>query len=156
MPETGGMTLFRTIATVAATITMGLAAGLFATFSYAVMPGLRRTDDQAFVTAMRRINEAILNGWFALCFGGALVFTAVAAVAQRHGPALGWVVAALALYAVVLVVTFAVNVPLNNQLAAGGDRAAFEARWVRWNIARAAFSTAAFGCLVWAAMLTGV
>lgn len=61
-----------------------------------------------------------------------------------------------------LIVTGAVNVPLNNKLAAGGDgdfaalRAQFESSWVAWNIVRAAISTAAFGCLVWASMLTKV
>lgn len=30
-----------------------------------------------------------------------------------------------------------------------------EARWVRWNLARAVASTAAFGCLAWALVLHG-
>jgi uncharacterized membrane protein len=56
-------------------------------------------------------------------------------------------------------------VPLNNELAAAGDpdhiadlagvRERFEASWVRWNIARAVASTAAFGCLIWALVLHG-
>jgi uncharacterized membrane protein len=48
-----------------------------------VMPGLRRTDDRTFVSAMQRINVAILNGWFMLSFFGALVVMAVAAGAGR-------------------------------------------------------------------------
>ena len=59
---------------VAATITNGLMAGLFAAYSYAVMPGLGRTDDRTFVEAMQQTNAAILNGWFGICFGGALLF----------------------------------------------------------------------------------
>src|SRR6186713_801850 len=103
---------------VAATITNGLMAGLFAAYSYAVMPGLGRTDDRTFVEAMQQTNAAILNGWFGICFGAA-----------------------------VLVITFGVNVPLNDRLAAAGDpatladpaavRAAFEQTWVRWNVVRA-------------------
>ena len=58
----------------AATVTTGLMAGLFAAFSYAVMPGLGRAGDAAFVEGMQKINVAILNGWFGICFGGAVLF----------------------------------------------------------------------------------
>ena len=68
-----------------ATVTTGLMAGLFAAFAYAVMPGLARVDDRSFVAGMRSINQAILNGWFALCFGGALVCTLAAVL--LHLPA---------------------------------------------------------------------
>jgi len=54
---------------------------------------------------------------------------------------------------------------LNNQIQAAGEpdhiadlaavRENFESKWVRWNIARAASSTAAFGCLTWALTLVG-
>jgi uncharacterized membrane protein len=141
-----------------ATMTTGLTAGLFAAFAYAVLPGLARVDDRAFVAGMRSINQAILNGWFALCFGGALV-CALAAVllhlpARLRGP-LPWLIAGLMLYVLVLAVTAAVNVPLNDRLEAGAARladpaelrAAFESVWVRWNVVRAVLNTAAFGCL---------
>jgi uncharacterized membrane protein len=159
---------FRTGALVAAALTSGLAAGLFYAYSYSVMPGLGRADDRTFVMGMQRINEAILNGWFALCFVGALVFTALALA--LHVPSGGrsvlpWIVAALVLYVVVLVVTFAVNVPLNDELNAAGDpdrvadlaavRERFEATWVRWNIVRSVASIASFGCLAWALVLNG-
>jgi uncharacterized membrane protein len=160
--------VFRTGSLIAAALTTGLAAGLFYAYSYSVMPGLGRADDRTFVTAMQRINVAILNGWFALCFAGALVFTALAAA--LHVPAGGrsalpWIVAALVLYVVVLGVTFTVNVPLNNELDAAGDpdqvadlaavRGRFEAAWVRWNIVRTAANVASFGCLLWALVLHG-
>jgi uncharacterized membrane protein len=160
--------LFRSVAVVVATLAMGLMAGLFYAYSYSVMPGLGRTDDRTFVSAMQRINEAILNGWFAVCFVGALVLTALAAVLHLRGDGravLPWIVAALVLYAAVLVITLAISVPLNNELAAAGDpdrgtdlavaRERFEATWVRWNIVRAAVSTAAFACLIWALVLHG-
>ncbi|HEX8859751.1 MAG TPA: anthrone oxygenase family protein [Actinomycetes bacterium] len=149
---------------VAATLTAGLMAGLFAAFWYAVMPGLAKASDLAFVEGMQRINVAILNGWFFLSFAGALLLTALAAVLHLPAPWRGvlvWIVAALVLYVVVLVVTMAVNVPLNDRLAAGGSgapgalRAAFEAPWVRWNLVRTLASTAAFGCLTWALVLAG-
>ncbi len=153
---------------VTATITTGLIAGLFYAYAISVMLGLNRTDDRTFVGAMRSINVAILNGWFLIAFLGAPVLIALAAVLHLRagaGAALFWIVAALVLYTVVLLVTFAVNVPLNDQLeAAGGPgrvmdlatvRERFEARWVRWNVVRAVASTAAFGCLTWALVLFG-
>jgi uncharacterized membrane protein len=146
---------------VAAVVTNGLMAGLFAAYSYAVMPGLGRTGDRTFVEAMQQTNAAILNGWFGICFGGAVVFAALAAVLHRGRPGLGWIVAGLVLYVAVLAVTFAVNVPLNDALAAAGNadpaaaRAGFEGVWVRWNVVRAVLSTGAFGCLTWALVTVG-
>ncbi|MET8046386.1 MULTISPECIES: anthrone oxygenase family protein [unclassified Streptosporangium] len=160
--------LFRGVALVAATITVGLMAGLFYAYTCSVMPGLGQTDDRTFVGAMRRINVAILNGWFAVCFGGALVLTVLAALLHLHRegrPVLPWIVAALVLYVVVLVITMRVNVPLNNALDAAGEpdgvadlaavRERFEAMWVRWNLARTVACVAAFGCLAWALVLYG-
>ena len=155
-------------ALVAATVTAGLMAGLFAAFSYAIMPGLGKAGDLAFVDGMQRINVAILNGWFGICFGGALLFSVLAAVlhagAERRS-VLPWIVAGAVLYLVVLVVTFAVSVPLNDALNAAGDpariadlhavRERFEGAWVRWNVVRTVASTLAFGCLTWALVLHG-
>lgn len=143
----------RTAVLVAATVLNGLSAGLFTTFSYAVMPGLRRADDTTFVQAMRAINVAILNPVFALVFGGAFVVTAVALISGWHGSSRTWVIVGLLLYIGVLVVTFAINVPLNNALTTGTDspatlRAAFESRWVLWNHVRSILSSAAFVALV--------
>ena len=143
---------------VAATITNGLMAGLFAAYSYAVMPGLGRTGDATFVEAMQQTNAAILNGWFGVCFGGSAVFAAAAVLLHLGRPGLPWIVAGLVLYVAVLVITFRINVPLNDRLAAAGTpvttadaaaaRVAFEGAWVRWNVVRAVLSTAAFGSLV--------
>jgi uncharacterized membrane protein len=157
----------RSLVLVAATLAMGLMAGLFFSYAVSVMPGLARAEDRTVVDAMQRINVAILNGWFGLAFGGALLLTAAAAAlfwrADVRRP-LVWIVAALVLYLVVLVVTFAVNVPLNDALEAAGapgriaDLAAvrhrFETRWVPWNVVRAVGSAAAFGCLSWALALS--
>lgn len=145
---------------VAATLTMGLNAGLFYAFSMSVMPGLRRVDDRSFVSAMQQINVAILNGWFAVIFAGPGLLALLGGALQLGGDdrrALPWTGAAVAMYVGMLAVTFAVNVPLNNQLLRAGlperagemaaVRASFEARWVRWNVIRAVASTASFGCL---------
>jgi uncharacterized membrane protein len=143
-----------TAALVAAVITTGLVAGLFAVFAHAVMPGLARAGDRTFVEAVQGINAAILNGWFAVSFGGAPLATVVALPLHLGTPALPWIVAGLVPYAGMLVVTFRVNIPLNDALAAAGRddpataRKGFETTWVRWNAVRAVLSTAAFGCLV--------
>jgi uncharacterized membrane protein len=66
------------------------------------------------------------------------------------------IVCAVLLTGVSYLITSAVNVPLNNAVDAAGAlepsavRARFEARWVRWNIARTLASAGAFGALVWA------
>ena len=160
--------LFRSGALVVATITTGLMAGLYYAYACSVMPGLSRTDERTFVSAMQQINVAIINPWFFISFFGALVFTALAAVLHLRGDGqavLPWIAAAFVLYVATLVITVGFNVALNNELAAAGDpdriadlatvRERFEASWVRWNIARAVASTAAFGCLTWALVLHG-
>ncbi|MEV6837753.1 anthrone oxygenase family protein [Streptomyces sp. NPDC051133] len=144
----------------AATVTTGLMAGLFAAFGYAVMPGLHRGADRTFVEAMQNINRAILNPLFLCCFMGALGLIALATWWAWRGQgrqALPWLLAALVLYTLMFVITAGVNVPLNDRLAAAGGpghladpasaRQAFEATWVRWNTIRAVACVAAFGAL---------
>ena len=66
------MRSFATGSLLLAVLTVGLMAGVYAAFAFAVMPGLARTADRTFVEAMQRINVAILNGWFLVCFLGGL------------------------------------------------------------------------------------
>lgn len=160
--------MFRGAALGAATLAMGLIAGLFYAYACSVMLALRGADDRTFIDVMQRINVAIINGWFLLAFVGALLLTALAAGLHLRSGGSGvllCIVAALILYVVVLVITIGVNVPLNDTLAAVGEpdsitdlagiRERFEATWVGWNVVRALASTAAFGCLTWALMLRG-
>jgi uncharacterized membrane protein len=66
-----------------------------------------------------------------------------------------WALAALVLYAVAVVITVAVNVPLNDALKAAAPtadparvRADFhETRWAVFNVIRVATSSGAFVCL---------
>jgi uncharacterized membrane protein len=144
---------------IVAVVLTGLSAGLFATFSYVVMPGLRRVDDGVFVASMRAINVAILNPVFAVVFGGAAVALAAAVVTSWDADARPWLIAGLALYVVgAFVVTGAVNIPLNDALEAGSSapmqlREAFERRWVAWNHVRSMLTVAAFVCAVVAAIV---
>jgi uncharacterized membrane protein len=166
--EDAMLQLVRGAALVAATMAMGLMAGLFYVFAHAIMPGLGRSDDRTFVGAFQAIDRAITNPWFLVSFLGGLMLTVLAAVLHLGGDGrtvLPWTVAALVLYVVAMVITVRVNIPLNNTIQAAGapDRIAdlaavrdqFEARWVRWNIARGVATTAAFGCLAWALVLYG-
>lgn len=136
-----------------ATLSSGLVAGLFAAFSYAVMPGLRRTDDAAFVSAMRGVNHAILNPVFGVLFAGALVASGVAAFLVRDlSDVRVWVLVGVGLYVLTLVITMAVNVPLNDALRDGSGsaahlRAQFESTWTAWNVVRTVTSCGAFAAL---------
>jgi uncharacterized membrane protein len=142
----------------AATIAMGLMAGVFWIYSNAIMRGLGRTDDRTFVGAFQSIDRAIINPSFMATFFGALVLTgATAALNVSDGDVLPWTVAAFLLYLAVIVITVRVNVPRNDEIKAATDndlaavRQRFdEARWVRWNTVRAVASTAALACLAWA------
>lgn len=150
----------------AATVTMGLNAGLFYAFSMGAMPGLARTGDETFVHAMQQINRAILNPWLALILAGPGVLMVVSAVVQLGAGDRGelpWTIAGFGLYLAMLVITMGINVPLNNQLdraqpATTTDfasvRGRFEASWVRWNIVRTVAATASFGCLAVALVLS--
>ena len=139
---------------VLAVIAAGLIAGLFYGYSVSVMPGLARADAKSYVEGMRGINIAIQNGLFMLSFLGAPLLAAVAGFLNlRSGPALWWIIAAFVCLVAMLVITGAVNIPLNNALDAGRDsydqiRARFEAPWVLWNNVRTITSIVGFGCLV--------
>jgi uncharacterized membrane protein len=161
------METLRAVVLVLATMSVGLMAGVFGLYAHTVMPGLRRTDDRTFVAAFQAMDRAIINPWFMIGgFLGGLVLPAAATILSVGvGPVLPWTIAALGLYLVAFVITFAVNLPLNNGIKAAGDpdradvaavRQRFnEPRWVRWNLVRTVVSTVAFACLAWALVRYG-
>ena len=163
------MELLRTAALLAATMTMGIGAGVYQLYAFAIMPGLRRTDDRTFVGAFQQIDTAIVGPFLLVFFIGALVFTALAGALNfgaDERSTLPWICGALVLQLAVLVITFAINVPLNNEIKAAGDpseiadlaavRERFnEAKWIGWNLFRVVASTVAFGCLAWSLVLHG-
>lgn len=159
-------TFLRLTTLMGAVLTMGMVAGTFVLYAHTIMPGLRKTGDRTFVAAFQQIDRAIINPWFMVtAFGGTLVLAAAAALANRGTPAFGWIAVALGLYLIAVIVTVAVNVPLNDAIKAAGDparidvaqvRAQFgEARWAAWNLLRVATSVPAFGLLSWALVLAG-
>src|SRR3954452_14470734 len=161
------MNLLRPLSLLGATLTMGLITGAFALYAHTIMPGLKATDDRTFVAAFQAMDRAIINPWFMLTgFLGALAFTFVAACAHFGREVFPWVLAALVLYLVAVVITAAINVPLNDAIKAAGDvdrihdlakvRADFhETRWAVFNLVRTFTSAGAFGCLAWALVVYG-
>jgi uncharacterized membrane protein len=138
---------------VLATVSAGLVAGLFAAFAYAVSPGLRRVDDEAFVQTVRAVNAAILNPVFGLLFGGSLLAAGLATALAWDTAARCWVLAGALLQAATVAVTIIANVPRNEALAEGDGpsaalRSAYEDSWNAWNLVRTATGVAATGCLV--------
>jgi uncharacterized membrane protein len=140
---------------IGSTITTALMAGTYFAFVCAVMPGLARGDDATYVKAMNQINTSIQNPLFFMAFLGSAGFTGLAWYFARraHQPGTSWIVTALGLYVATLVLTAAVNIPLNNRLARitddfGAARQAFEAPWVIANVVRMLLCIAALTCLV--------
>ncbi|MFJ2773270.1 DUF1772 domain-containing protein [Streptomyces sp. NPDC087300] len=148
-----------------AAVAMGLMAGTFYAFTCAVMPALARSGDRVYIEVMQNINDVIENPVFFAGFFGAFILTAVAARQLRRTSLRWWVYAALLVYAAAFILTSAVNVPLNNDLADAGDpakiadpaavRERFEDAWVAWNIVRATLCTLASALLVRALVLLG-
>ena len=150
-------------------MTMGIGAGVFQLYNFAIMPGLGRTDDRTFVGAFQQIDRAIIGPWLFLFFFGALGFTALAAALHfgaDERSALPWIGGAFVLHLAAVVITMRIHVPLNDEIKAAGDpdritdlaavRGRFnEKRWAGWNLFRAVAATVALGCLAWALVLHG-
>ncbi|MFB7054720.1 anthrone oxygenase family protein [Streptomyces vinaceus] len=162
------MDIARLAVLIAATVLVGLTAGLFFAFDVSVMPALRRSDDRTLIQVMQRVNVAIVNGLFLTAFLGSLLLTALALVlhlASGAGSVAPPLIAALVAYVLQLVVTGRVNIPLNNALDRAGPveriadpaavRRAFESRWAAANRWRTLLCTVALGCLAWALVLSG-
>jgi uncharacterized membrane protein len=131
-------------ALLAARTLTGLLAGLFFAYAVSVMPALHAMDDDTFVTVINKINVVIVNPVFLVVFLGAPLMS-LALLAWQRNP---WAVAGAILAVVTLLVTSVFNIPLNNALADGGTRAAFENPWVAWNIVRTLTAMACFVCLL--------
>ena len=146
-----------------AVLCAGLMAGLFLLYAHTIMPGLGATDDRTFVGGFQEIDRSVENPFVRLTFFGGILLTAGTIVLDRRRPMLWWVATALVLLVATLVVTAAINVPLNAEIKAAGNpetidvgrvRADFREGWWRgWNIVRCVTSMGAFACLVWSVVL---
>jgi uncharacterized membrane protein len=150
----------------ATAIGCGLMAGLFFAFSIAVMPGFRRIAPASGLAAMQAINLAIVNPLFLLVFLGTAVTSGVLVIAMvLRGISLltaHFILGATLYLAGVMVVTFVVNVPMNNVIArldvsladSAGQWQDYLRRWTAWNHVRtisALLATAflVFGLSAW-------
>ncbi|WP_238396471.1 DUF1772 domain-containing protein [Mycolicibacterium sp. CBMA 234] len=158
---------FGTTALIVAVLTSGLLAGVYYAYAMSVMPALGAFDDRTFIDVMNKINVVIVNPPFMLTFLGSIGFTVLAGACYlKPGvrPVLVWIGIGLALNIVSLIITSAINVPLNNNLATATTatspadlavlRQQFESSWVSWNLIRALANTAATGVLCWALALS--
>ena len=144
---------------IVAALGCGLMAGVFFAFSTSVMRGLARLGPAEAIAAMQAMNRAILNPLFLACFFGsavACILAMVSALWQLPDPAAVCTLAGGTLYLVgAILVTMAVNVPLNRALdaVATGDPgsasrwSAYLAKWTAWNHVRAATALAAAALL---------
>ena len=76
---------FREIVLMVATITMGIGAGVYMLYAFAIMPGLARTDDRTFVGAFQQIDTAIVGPFLLVFFIAPLVSAALAASLHLGG-----------------------------------------------------------------------
>jgi uncharacterized membrane protein len=150
----------------AAVVAMGLLAGLYFFSAIAVMPALTAADDRTLVDAMQQMIDKIENPAFFLVLFGAPALATVAlvqALSSGQAKLAGWIIAGLALYTVMVVITFAVHIPLNEDLKDAGDPARIEnlgevrddfaTPWVAWDIVRTLATIAASAALTWALVL---
>ena len=127
-----------------------LVAGVFAVFSFLVMPALAALPDDAGVAAMQSVNRTAVRPVFmTLLFGTALLCLVVGGweLAGARRPV---VLAAVALYLLGAIgVTVLANVPLNDALAVSGvPWGDYLRRWTAWNTVRSLASLASAALFV--------
>ncbi len=156
-----------TLTLIVALLTLVLLAGIFGvffTYSNSVVPGLDTTDPELAVAAMRKINVAIYNPPFIATFLGPVVTGAVTGFLllglDETNPALLFFSGAVVYLVGGIMVTGAVNIPLNNALENSTSTdwekrwADFSPRWKTWNRVRGFLSMVALvlcgvGLYVW-------
>lgn len=127
-----------------AIIPTALIAGLFFGFAVAINPAFKQLPDKQYITAMQAINVAIVNPLFVAAFMGPAFL--IPLTAWKCESFLIWMAAAVYLIGGIGI-TFVVNIPLNNMLAAfpvststdvaAADlRRAFAIPWNTWHLIR--------------------
>jgi len=147
-------------ATLGAALGSGIVAGIFFAFSTFMMTALGRLPPEQGMAAMRSINVVIINPWFFSVFFGTAVLALVLAMLAMFNwddPGPRFVMAGAVLYLIcAIVVTIAVNVPMNDALAAVDPASAAGAElwnrylsaWTAWNHVRTAGSLAAAAAFI--------
>jgi uncharacterized membrane protein len=134
-------------------LTVALISGLLFSFTIAVSPGLKHLSDLEFLKAMKSINKEILNPLFLFCFFCPLLLFPLTIHLQPNDGSNRWLInTAFLTYALVIGITAAINVPLNNllerfdllnisQIELKEFRNVFENRWTFWNNIRTVLSS---------------
>jgi uncharacterized membrane protein len=147
------------LAGVSVTLSLIMAAGMAGTFfgfSTGVMPGLNAAKPQSAIDAMQGINQKIQNPLFVAMFLLVPVLAAVAGVLllmlDQKSAAILFFVAAGVYFVGALAPSFAVNIPMNDDLdgvtipkdlaEAAKVWSDYSGRWTAWNTVRAVFSWA--------------
>jgi uncharacterized membrane protein len=148
-----------------AVLTTGLIGGFFYAYACSVTLGLALLPDESYIDAMQAINATVRNGVFAFSFFGAVLFLLLALAVHvplvRSRRFLLLAVAAVLYIGGGFMVTFLINVPMNEELARVGEaspavlarvRAEYEGPWNFWNGVRTIFSSLAFLVLIGACL----
>lgn len=134
----------------------GLMAGLYYAFSAFIMTALSRIAPEAGVATMNAINDVILKTSFMPLFMGTSLGSAVigilAVVRWQGSDSLVILLGALIYVVGMFGVTAAVNVPLNNALAANGlpTWPRYLIDWTLWNHVRTVASLIASALFIYA------
>ncbi|MGH3242166.1 MAG: DUF1772 domain-containing protein [Spirillospora sp.] len=145
------------LAGVSVTLSIIMAAGMAGTFfgfSTGVMPGLNAAKPASAIDAMQGINQKIQNpvfvGMFMLVPVVAIAAGVLLLTLDQKAAAILFFAAAAVYFVGALIPSFAVNIPMNNDLDAvkiPSDAAEatkvwsdYSGRWTAWNTARAVFS----------------
>ena len=125
LPKTAVGSIARLLALIVATLTTGLIGGFFYAYACSVSLGLALLSDERYVAAMQAINATVRNGMFAFSFFGAVLSLLLAlALHARTYRSRRFVLVALACVLYIgggFMVTFLVNVPINEELARVGE-----------------------------------
>jgi len=131
------------------TIVTFLSAGFFYGWQVGPIPGFRFLDDSTYITAMNAVNANIPNTGFSVIFVGSIVFMLITLMLYRkqwQSTKFLLIFSAMLLYVFgLLLITFAVHVPLNEALLLHTDltvidvasvRSNYESRWNTWHVYR--------------------
>ena len=143
-----------TALTISSAVSAAMMAGLYFAFSTSVMGALRQQPQPSGIATMQSANEVILNPLFMVLFvGSTLSCLALAITAKLSDQPMPWLrIGAATLFIIgSFVITAAINVPLNDKLAAVDPASAhgldvwheYLTNWTAWNHVRAASSAIA-------------
>lgn len=167
IPLAGVGSVVRPLTLTLAALTTGLISGFFYAYASSVTLGHALLPDEQYIEAMQAINATVRNGVFAFSFFGAVLSLILALVV--HAPQLRsrrFLFIALAAVLYIgggFMVTFLINVPMNEELArvSVGEldptalaqiRAEYEGPWNFYNGVRTVFSSLAFLALIGACL----